>query len=351
MLLYRSGQEFTNILKTTTPESFVTSPLIYPWANFDGVHYIEIAKFGYTTEAGFFPLYPILIKILSLFIGNYFIAAILISNTSFVVGLIFFHKLIKLDYPNKIANQAIIFLLIFPTSFFFAAAYSESLFLALLMSCLYFTRKRMWFLASILGLLLSSTRIVGILILPVLFWEFYTLEKTNFKNISLKLISLFLVPLGLLSYMIFNYIHWGNFMYFIKAQGMFSNNRSVDQVILFPQTLFRYSKIIATVPYQQYEWWIALVELSLTFFVLTLLLFGFKQRMRISYLIFSILVLLLPISSGTLSGMPRYVLMTFPIYITIALFKNKYLKITYFILCLFLLTILWTLFTKGYYVA
>ena len=132
---------------------------------------------------------------------------------------------------------------------------------------------------------------------------------------------------------------------------MFSNSRSVDQVILFPQTLFRYFKIITTVPYKQYEWGIALLELCITLYVGILLFIAFKQKIRLSYLIFSVLALLLPISSGTLSGMPRYTLVAFPIFISLALIKNRLFKIVYSVVCIFLLIILWMLFSKGYYVA
>lgn len=350
-LPYRQGQGFTNILSTIPPGSILHSPFVYPWANFDGIHYLAIAKSGYTTEAGFFPLYPLLIKVFSFFTDGYFISGLLISSITFIFGLVFLYKLIKLDFSNDIAKQSIIFLLIFPTSFFFACLYSESLFFLLLILCFYFARKKMWWLAVIFGLFLSATRIVGILILPALLWEFYVLEKNSWRLNIQKIIPLALIPLGLVFYMLFNFIHWGDSFYFVKAQGMLSNSRSVDQVILFPQTLFRYFKIITTFPSQQYEWWIALLELGMSLFVFFLLFLAYKKKVRVSYLIFSVLALLLPISSGTLSGMPRYVLVVFPIYIAMAQIKNRLLKTIYSIVCIFLLIILWTLFSKGYYVA
>lgn len=349
ILPYRLGQEFTNILHTTS-ETILNLSFFYPYANFDGVHYLAIAKYGYTTEAGFFPLYPLLIKIVSSLNISYFFSGLFISNIAFIVSLIFFYKLIKLDFPNKIAYQSIIFLLVFPTSFFFASIYSESLFFLLLILCFYFARKKMWLLAAIFGIFLSATRIVGVLILPALLWEFYTLEKNNWRSNIQKIIPLFLVPLGLFSYGLFNFFSWGSLFYFAKAQGMFSNNRSVNEIILFPQTLFRYFKIILSVPPQQYEWWIALLELGISTLVI-FLLFKARQKVRMSYLIFSVLALLIPISTGTLSGMPRYVIVAFPIYIVLTQVKNRWLKIAYSTVSVILLIMLWILFSKGYYVA
>ncbi|MGB9883259.1 MAG: hypothetical protein ACPLRN_01960, partial [Microgenomates group bacterium] len=67
-------------------------------ANFDGVHYLLIAKNGYSQwEQAFFPLYPILIKIINIFINNYLLTGLLVSNISFLVGLYFLKKTFEKD--------------------------------------------------------------------------------------------------------------------------------------------------------------------------------------------------------------------------------------------------------------
>jgi len=71
--------------------------LISSLANFDGVYYIRIAIQGYSQyEQAFFPLYPMLIKILSpIFANNHLLAGLVISNVSFLLGLIVFIKYLK----------------------------------------------------------------------------------------------------------------------------------------------------------------------------------------------------------------------------------------------------------------
>src|SRR3989304_9578488 len=51
-------------------------------ANFDGAHYLLIAKNGYSQyQQAFFPLYPLLIRSLSfIFLNNYLLTALVISN-------------------------------------------------------------------------------------------------------------------------------------------------------------------------------------------------------------------------------------------------------------------------------
>lgn len=339
---------FSHYISFNSPFNFVFTP----WANFDGVYYLYIAGASYTRDnAGFFPLFPMLIKILSLnasaFSALQFFVALILSSLLFLFALVMFYKLLKLDFNHNSAISAIIMLLVFPTSFFFAAVYSESLFLLLTVLSFYFARKGDWFLSSIFSSLLTATRIVGIAIIPALFLEFYLQKKTLLNK---KIISLFVTPLGILGYSLFSYSQWGTPLQFLKAQGMLHNSRSVDQIILFPQTVFRYFKILSTVKIT-YEWWIAMLEISVFFFALSMLFYAWRKKVRISYLIFSVLAFLIPTQSGTFSGMPRYVLLLFPMFIGLSLIKNKIFRILYVIVSATLLFILFALFSKGYFVA
>src|SRR3989344_5783719 len=102
---------------------------IWSWGNFDGVHYLGIAKDGYAHQftQAFFPLYPILIRLLSWITNiNELAACLLLSNLAFLAGLTVFYKLIKENFDQKIALWSSIFLLAFPTSFYFGAVYTES---------------------------------------------------------------------------------------------------------------------------------------------------------------------------------------------------------------------------------
>lgn len=130
---------------------------ILPFSNFDGEHYISIAGRGYGFgEHAFFPLYPMLISFLGKIFGStllsFNIAGILISLISFFLGLIGFFKLVKIDYSQKIVQLSLIFLLLFPTSFYFASVYTESLFFALAVWSIYFAREKKWLYAAILGI-------------------------------------------------------------------------------------------------------------------------------------------------------------------------------------------------------
>ena len=61
---------------------------LWSWGNFDGVHYLTIAKSGYDgfgTQV-FFPLYPMLINGLSRLVPNYLLSGLIISKTKAVTS-------------------------------------------------------------------------------------------------------------------------------------------------------------------------------------------------------------------------------------------------------------------------
>lgn len=273
-------------------------------------------------------------------------AGFLIANIAFLLALIFLYKLLLLDYRDSFAKLVILILLIFPTSFFFGAVYAESLFLLFAVLAFWFARKKMWFWSSISAMLLAVTRLTGILLLPALLIEFI-IQKSKRKD----LISFVLVPVGITLYSIYNKLTWGDALYFVHAHSELGNSREVAKIVLFPQTMFRYIKTLLLVPSSQYVWWIALLEFVLFIACLYLLYLGLKQKIRASYLLFAILAFLLPTQSGTFSGLPRYVIPLFPIFITLANIKSLKFKWLYFLFAGILQLVLVALFVRGYFVA
>lgn len=314
---------------------------IWSFANFDGVHYLQIARDGYANEftQAFFPLYPLLLRVIdSQTIRYLLIEGLIISNACFLIGLIFFFKLVSENYDKKIAFWALIFLLTFPTSFYFGAVYTEGLFFALTMAAFYLTHKNRILWASLAGLFASATRLIGVLLAPSLYFT------TNIK----KKYFVFLIPLGLIFYMLFLYINFGNPLLFLTSQEIFGQGRTSTSIVLPPQVLYRYLKILITS--SGLPLFNAVFELLATLFAFLLLLLNLKVLKR-EWLIFSLSSLLVPALTGTLTSMPRYALVAFPIFITLANLKSNPLKWALAAIFLILLFCTTTLFTQGYWVA
>lgn len=344
------------------------TPSYYSWSNFDGVHYLTIANNGYKAAdliQAFFPLYPVLIKIGLLSNIPILLTGFMISNLFFILLLYKWYSFFIQFYSKTIVVISILLLLIFPTSFFFTALYGESLFLLLVLLTFDFAHKKRWLFASICAGFASLTRIVGIFLVFSLFIEYIYQNKTelkytvNFLLLFLKkhLKNLLIISLsffGLFSYMYYLFIEFNDPLYFYTVQSKFGAGRE-SSIILLPQVVWRYIKIIFTANPQTLSYYSAVQEMVISILTLfALLIASLRQyKIRISWLVFSFGAYFLPTLTGTFSSMPRYVLVIFPLFLVLSqiLQKNKYLLFLYSIISLSLLCINTILFIQGYWVA
>ncbi|OGE65474.1 hypothetical protein A3B49_01130 [Candidatus Daviesbacteria bacterium RIFCSPLOWO2_01_FULL_40_24] len=332
-------------------------PEVFAWANFDGEHFLAISIFGYNAkEQAFFPLYPALINILSRpFYGELYntmfystIMGVLISSVCFLVALYFLWKLLRIDFDTSLVNLTVILLLVFPTSFFFAAVYSESLFFLLSILSFYFARINKWYEASLCGMFASATRVFGVLLLPTLLIELY-LQKGKFKD-GLKLL---LIPVGLLLYMIYQWSQTGDPLAFYHLQGTIGEQRQLG-IILLPQVFYRYINILfhsdPTNPIYQ----TVVLEFITGILFLFLPIYGYLKKIRLSYLFYALVGFMLSPLQGSFSSVPRYIIVLFPSFVALAiLFNNfpKWSKIVLMSVLVMALIIEASLFFRGYWVA
>ncbi len=338
---------------------------IWGFGNFDGVHYLRLAQNGYSAEysQAFFPLYPMLIKLfnflpngnldLSLYTDpSFFYVGIFLSNLLFVFALYFLYKLWGGEYNGKISKLALILLLTFPTSFYFGSIYSESLFLFLTVLVFWFTNKDKFIIAGIFAALSSATKVQGSLLFLYLLIELiYRYKDGVLKKTEVVLkgvISLILSLTGIASYMFYLGKHFGNPIYFLTSQPAFGAARSSLPIITLPQVFYRYIKMLITVNPGNISFWNSLLELTVTVVLVGVLIYSFK-KIKFSYWVFVLLAVIMPTLTGTLSSMPRYALLAFPLFPLAAKF-NKGFK--YIIIAQVLLGVILTaLFIRGYWVA
>lgn len=340
---------------------------IWSFGNFDGVHYLRIAQDGYSSQysQAFFPLYPLLIRFFNFLPKNfnldtriytdpsYFYTGFILSNILFLISLLIFYKLIRLDNSRRVSLYSIVLLLVFPTSYYFGGIYSESLFLFLALSCIYLIRKKKFILSGILAALASATRIIGLLLFIVLvieiFKEFRSIKRIKIKNYLSYMASLLIAPLGTVAYMVYLNKVYGNAFYFLTSQPAFGANRESLPLILLPQVLYRYIKILLSVSINTLTFLNASLEMLFTLipFVLLIILF---RKIRLSYWVFMTGSLLIPTLTGTLSSMPRYTLLCFLLLPVIVKTYEKYYR-WILAVSVILLALLTALFARGYWVA
>jgi hypothetical protein len=181
--------------------------LLSPAKRWDSGWFIVIARDGYDApdpdRAAFFPLYPLLIRIVGEPIGSLEVAGVAVSLVAFIVGLYLLHRLTELEVGRPAADRTVLLLALFPMAFYFSAIYSESLFLALTVGSLYAARRGRWMGAAILGALAAATRSSGVmLVIPLLIMLLYgPAENRDARPRARDLAAVLAVPLGLLAYM------------------------------------------------------------------------------------------------------------------------------------------------------
>ena len=146
--------------------------LFTAWERHDALWYLRIASAGYAQDdasAAFVPLYPLLSRAVGLATGGaWLLGAYVVSNVALVAGLTVLHRLTALELSETAARRTVLYVAVFPTSLFLFAPYTESLFLALSVGCLYAARRSAWALAAALGALAALTRSTGVLlVLPL----------------------------------------------------------------------------------------------------------------------------------------------------------------------------------------
>lgn len=331
----------------------VQRPAEAVWAFFDGAHFVRLAEFGYVdvgTQA-FFPLYPLLIRgmhqltHLPIILSGQLVSILSLAGAAIVLNYLF---------PKR-GRQILFWLLVFPTSFFFAAVYTESLFLFLSLLCLALLQRRHFLMAAMVAGLASATRLVGGFLAAAVLWEYFqfyrSLPDKRRRGWRLIVASAGLGVLslsGLLFFMWFLYYRFGDPLMFLHVQTLFGAERSSDRMILLPQVLYRYGRMILTV--DQGSWLYQRIWLELAIFLGAVYLwFRNLRKLPLSWTVYTGLSLLLPTLTGTLSSVPRYVLAFLPFLVPVDLrFAKAWL---WALLAFGMLVYLWWVFSGGFFVA
>lgn len=320
---------------------FPNQDFLHSLANWDGGHYLGIADGGYdeSFQYAFFPLYPLLINVTNYFTKDFLVAALIVSFASSLLAINFLYQLVKLDFNKNIAQEAVLALLFFPASFYFLTVYNEGLFLFLVVATFLYLRKGNLILATIFAALASATRVTGLAVILGLWAQVFLTSDLNRKSWVVLL-----APLGFLAYSFFLFQNTGDPFYFVRAENYWQRSLTIPGLGFF--TALRSLSLETPSPIN------VNILLDLLFAVFAVgMAFRVTRYLPIGYSVFSLAAILIPLFTPTLLSMPRFTLVVFPIFITIALIKNPYFKFVYKLLGLLLLAFFSTLFINGYWVS
>ncbi len=320
------------------------------WKRWDAVHYLNIAQNGYTAYGEdrflivFFPFYPALIALFQIVFRDYLISAFIVSGiASLALGLVF-RELVRLDYSEKIAQFSVLFLFIFPTSYFLHIPYTESLFLTLCVGSFLAARKRNWILVGILGGLACLTRINGLLLFPALIFEVWN-EYQESKKFNRKWLALLFIPFGFGIYLAINYYVTGNPTMFMVYQ-----REHWYRYFRFPWEGIR--ETIRKIYYDKPSAAQMNGVQELLFVIIGLLatIVGWRY-LRNSYRVWMVGNWLLFVSTSFVLSVPRYTLVMFPIFILMGLaaVRNWWMNVLFTVWSILFLAVFTIQFFRGWW--
>lgn len=307
---------------------------------YDSTNYLNMAKFGYNNPKlyAFFPLYPILIRTLSIIIPSYQISGALISNICSLLSLLILNDLTK-DKENK---YNIICFIFSPILVFTSIVYTESLFMLLTILGYYLYKKDKYILSGLVVGLSILTRNSGIILcgaigLEMLYRFFIKKDKKiQFKNILMFGIISLLIGMIYPTYL---YIKTGNFLEFASVQNEYWGRINGT----FIHSIISDIKVLLNRPERRVFDTIIFLENWLSFFVIFILGIKIFKKDKVAsiYIIVSLIAFTITYRDinqwKTLSSISlfRYIYNLFPIYIY--LLDNKKENTNILIYAIFLL--------------
>lgn len=234
-----AGSSVLSDVKPLTGREYDTSLL--RWASWDGGWYKNIVDNGYILKnnlmgpesLAFFPAFPLGAWLISkvTFLNPVYAGLLLnMVATTFVTFLTY--KLTSLLAARKklsksrvasLAKLSVILVLISPPSFFLIAFYADALLALGLIGAIYFAYKSKMIVSALFAALATGSKSIGVVAIPVLLLisyqesgqKFLEYVKSNFWKLTLYAT---IALSGILLYMLFLQIRFGDFLLFYKIQ-------------------------------------------------------------------------------------------------------------------------------------
>lgn len=303
----------------------VSDFFLAPWYRWDAGWYLKIATLGYAPDDGsrlFPPLYPLLIRLLAPLTGANATAAGLIISSLCALGMLLLLRRYLWNLEATTARWVILLIVVFPTSFFFVSIYTEALYLLLALAALLAARGGHWLGAGLCALLAGLTRLQALALaapLAVFWWQAFGPRPS--WHAWPKLLAVVSAPLN-----VFLYLTW--------AQTLGNGSASPQAVQTLGQNLVMPWEAVGRMANTYLVGQATLQDWSnLTLLIIALgagvALVGRWPTSEWVYAWAHLLTVFVVTINGSilLRGVPRYLLVNFPLFVLFATFAARYRRL------------------------
>jgi hypothetical protein len=199
----------------------------HPWLAWDGEHYLNILRWGYTARRqdyyfyliAFFPLFPAMAKPLTLFLSP-MTALVVVANVCSLIGFGFFYSWLKAISNARTAFIGTLLLATYPGAVFYSAGLTEGPFFMLVAITMWLLQKDRFYTAAIVSALSTLTRPTGVALAMMV--TAYAFVRSAQLTMSRRLLFTALIGLisisGAIGYQCFLWHRYKAFDAYFQAQ-------------------------------------------------------------------------------------------------------------------------------------
>ena len=315
------GAFWGHVAVTGSPEGFFS----HYWSRFteagDSPRYLFMAENGYVRTGEyvnnivFYPLYPLLMRLLGALLGGRTaLAGLILSQVCYGFSAVVLRRLAEREHAH--AGWVLAAYWLYPFGFFSMGIFTEGLFLLLTVSGLYLLRQRRWLAAGLVGLLCALTRIQGILLLlPGVYCAWRDIRQTRRWNWRYLALAGSLAGFGV--YLGINRAVCGSFFAFQYYESIAPWYQSVQWL---GDTLAQ--QFDMALEHTGLANWIYWPQLVLYFAGGALLLAGLCRKLDTAHVLYGVAYLGMCYTSGWLISGGRYMLGCLPLYLCVGRLKS-----------------------------
>lgn len=285
--------------------------LLGVWQRWDAIHWTRVVDTGYTDSgvAAFFPFYPLLAAAVKQLTQDSLLSLLIISNGALLIAMVLLYDLVRELFSTTKAKAAVLFLAVYPTSFFFFAPYAGSLVLMFILLTYRAARRSHWWSAFVLGCAAGLTHPTGLPVVVLVGWAVLKRTRTGPQR---KSILKWLAPCGAVA-------GAGAFLAWRALSGYtgYLGTKDAWQMQLPWLTVMAIPQLFQTEAFWVVEW-APVLSFGLT---VGTILWGWRRLPREMWLYeCAVVVLLLSTrhSSIPLGSFGRYCLVGFPLFIALS---------------------------------
>ncbi len=285
-------------------------PWIWHFVMMDAAFYRGIAQYGYAgdpAKGAFFPVFPLLIRLVSYLTGgNYAIAGLIASIACGAAASAGVWALADRVRGRRVADRAVLLFCAFPGAMTFALLYSEPLAVALGAAALLALLDRRWLLAGIIGAIATAER--SDLIVLVVVSGVAAAEAIWARREWRAVLAPALTPLGVLAFFCFLWYRYHSFDYWFSVENRdwhqhFDGGVQTFRVLLWLNPRDAHRELF--------------VAMLMIMFVAACAGIGLMlaARLPLPLILFAVMTIVLVVTSSNGDTKPRFVWTAFPIFI------------------------------------